>query len=161
MLSTAVPGSARPTSARVREALFSIVGHDLSGQSILDAFGGSGLLALEAWSRGARVVVVERVPAAARAIRGNVRGLDADVEVHVGDIYRLVNRLGPFDGVIADPPYAADPHKALVAVAGVRPRWIVLETRAETEPPEAPADLALDRRRCYGGTALCVYRREA
>ncbi|MCE7957512.1 MAG: 16S rRNA (guanine(966)-N(2))-methyltransferase RsmD, partial [Acidobacteria bacterium ACB2] len=56
-----VPAGVRPTASRVREALFSMVGQDLRGWSVLDAFGGTGLLALEAVSRGAApVVVVER-----------------------------------------------------------------------------------------------------
>ena len=51
VLPAPLPEGVRPTSARTREALFSIVGQDLEGLSFLDAFGGAGLIAIEAWSR--------------------------------------------------------------------------------------------------------------
>lgn len=147
----------RPTSARVREALFSLVGHDLAGRSVLDAFGGTGLMGLEAWSRGADVVIVERDRRAARAIRENVGALGASVDVRQGDVLQLAPSLGPFDGVIADPPYAQPTRAVLDALAPLVRGWLVLETDATT-PEEQVDGLILDRRRVYGGSALTVYR---
>lgn len=155
-----VPPAARPTSARVREALFSLVGHDLEGLTVLDAFGGSGLLALEAWSRGAEVTVVERDRAALRRIQENARALGAEVRIVAGDVLRLADTLGAFDGVLVDPPYAMPPGPALEALAPLARSWLVLETDAGTDAPPT-GSLQLDRRRVYGGTALAVYRRGA
>ena len=155
-----VPDGARPTSARVREALFSIVGQDLTDLRVLDAFAGSGLLGFEAWSRGARVVMVERRVAAIRAIRRNAAALGAQPEVRHADVLRIGPALGRFDGVLLDPPYADDPVPALAALGALCDGWLTLETDARRPAPELDI-LVLQRRRCYGGTALCVYRRRA
>src|SRR4051795_12651307 len=82
----APPGRAtRPTSDRVREALFSILG-PLDGERVLDLFAGSGALGLEALSRGAAsATLVERAPAALRVLRENVAELAADAEVVSAD----------------------------------------------------------------------------
>lgn len=157
-LPVAVPEGVRPTSSRVREALFSLVGHDLAGERVLDAFGGTGLLGLEAWSRGAEVVVVERDPAVAARIRRNAEGLGAGLDVRVGDVVALAPGLGRFHVVLADPPYRMAPGPLVEALAGCVGRVIVVETEAGTEVPDV-AGLVLDRRRTYGGTALAVYRR--
>lgn len=148
----------RPTSARVREALFSIVGQDLTGARVLDAFGGSGLLGLEAWSRGAEVVICEQRPRVARAIRSAVDALGAQVEVVVGDVLAVASTLGPLDGVLADPPYALDPAPILGALGALAPAWLVLEAEASRSAPPTAGPLALDRVRGFGGTSLWVYR---
>lgn len=125
---------------------------------VLDAFGGSGLLGLEAWSRGADVLIVERNPRAAKAIRSAATGLDAEVEVRIGDVLRLAPELGRFDGVLADPPYKAPVMPALQALASCVGEWLVLESDAQTEVPDRAGRLALDRSRKYGGTAIHLYR---
>ena len=152
-----VPKGARPTSSRVREALFSLLGNDLSGQRVLDGFGGSGLLALEAWSRGASVVCVERNGGAVRAIRANVDALGAEVQVVCSDL--LHHRGGPYDIALLDPPYALDPTPFLEHVAALQVSTIVLEGPKGSPSPQVDG-LALDRQRCYGDTVLRVYQRE-
>lgn len=106
----------RPTTDRVREALFSslssIAGADLGGGSGLDAFAGSGALGLEALSRGVdAVTLVERDRAALEALRANVEGLGVAgrTSIAVGDVQTLVSagalRRGPFSLLLLDPPY--------------------------------------------------------
>src|SRR5262249_14722455 len=99
----------RPTSDRVREALFSILG-PLDGAAVLDLFAGSGALALEALSRGAaRAPPVERAPAALKAISANLQALDADADVRDRDVRAFVRdastAAGPYDLIFLDPPY--------------------------------------------------------
>jgi 16S rRNA (guanine966-N2)-methyltransferase len=154
-LATPVPEGARPTAARVREALFSVVGQDLAGVRVLDAFGGSGLLALEAWSRGAEVTVVERDRAAADAISANVAALGASVQVVVGDV--LATAVGRYHLLLVDPPYAAPVEPVLRALAAATLQTLVLEHDAAVEPPAQVPGLALARTRAYGGTALSFY----
>lgn len=114
-----VPGSGtRPTSDRVREAVFSALEHRLPGPwtdtAVLDAFAGSGALGLEAWSRGARsVLLVERDARAARVASDNVAELGArNVHVLRTDAWKLPPRTevrqaqDPCDLVFLDPPYA-------------------------------------------------------
>lgn len=158
MLAESVGPDVRPTSSRVREALFSMIGHDLSEIRILDAYGGTGLLGLEAWSRGAEVTIVESNPTSARTIEANAAALGAPVRIRTGRVEELAPGLGRFDGVIADPPYRFDPVPIVAALTAVSDGWLVLETDERVEAPDAPAGWAIDRRRTYGGTALVVYR---
>ena len=152
------PAGVRPTSARVREALFSIVGQELGGSRILDACAGSGLLGLEAWSRGASVVAVEQNAKTYRRLRQNIEALGASVTPMRGDVVRLATGLGTFDGIVVDPPYALDPTPLVDALGPCTTDWLVLESDANRPPPEVDA-LAIDRRRTYGGTSLTLYRR--
>jgi len=157
VLPTPIPSSARPTSSRVREALFDLVGHDLSGQRVLDAFGGSGLLGLEAWSRGAEVVLVERDAAALRSIRANVASLGATIDVVGADVLRWAATAPPFDGVLVDPPYAMDPSPILAALGPLAKAWLVLEGSRQGSSPACPPGLVMDRERWYGDTVLRVF----
>lgn len=151
----------RPTASRVREAIFSVVGQDLTGVRVLDAFGGSGVLAAEAWSRGAEVVVVERDARTAQAISENLRGLRCDVRLVVGDLHSVLAGLGMFDGILADPPYADDPMQHLPALAAQATAWLVYEARAGRPLPRAVGDFRCERVRAYGDCALHVYARDA
>ncbi|HEY7760825.1 MAG TPA: 16S rRNA (guanine(966)-N(2))-methyltransferase RsmD [Burkholderiales bacterium] len=99
----------RPTPDRVRETLFNWLGQDLTGRVCLDLFAGSGVLGLEAASRGAReVVMVERDPQALRALQDNVRMLQAAavrlVRADALEFIKLDTRT--YDVVFLDPPYA-------------------------------------------------------
>lgn len=147
----------RPTSSRVREALFSMVGQDLGGLRVLDAFGGSGILGLEAWSRGADVVIVEQNPAALAAIREAGASLGASWAVLRGDVFHVGPAQGRFDVVLADPPYAMAPLRVLEGLAPCVAGWLVYEAQAQTRVPEVVANLRLDRRREFGGSALHLF----
>ncbi len=153
-----VPSGVRPTPARVREALFDVLGHDLAGWTVLDATGGSGILALEAAARGAdRVVILDRNGRAIRGIREAVRalGLGNRVEVRRGDALRDALPEDVFDLVLADPPYG-DP--LLPWLDRLRPRarcWFVLEHTAREPAPDAGGEGVRTRR--YGDTALTFY----
>jgi len=103
----------RPTSDRVREALFARLG-DLSGRAVLDLYAGSGALGIEALSRGAdSLVSVDRSAAALRCIRENLESLGASDRsaTQRGDAPAVVRRLARgrqrFDLVLVDPPYAS------------------------------------------------------
>jgi 16S rRNA (guanine966-N2)-methyltransferase len=106
----APPGDAtRPTSDRVREALFSILG-DVGGARVLDLFAGSGALGLEALSRGAGgAVFVDRAPAAVAAVRTNLGALDLHAPVlrleARAALRRAAARREAYDLVFLDPPY--------------------------------------------------------
>lgn len=136
-----------------------MVGHDLTGQTVLDAFAGSGLLGLEAWSRGAEVTLVERDRRALQGLRANAQLLGASVQILGGDVLALAPTLGRFHGVLVDPPYALAPGPILLALAPLVGRWLMLESDASVEAPAPPPGLELDRRRIYGSTALTLYVR--
>jgi 16S rRNA (guanine(966)-N(2))-methyltransferase RsmD len=107
----------RPTPDRVRETLFNWLGQDLTGRVCLDLFAGSGVLGLEAASRGARaVVMVERDPQAVRALQDNLRMLQAGAVrlVQADALEFLSSDAGSYDVVFLDPPYAVDGREQLL-----------------------------------------------
>jgi 16S rRNA (guanine966-N2)-methyltransferase len=162
----AVPGDAtRPTTDRVREALFSVLGARVEGARALDLFAGTGALAIEALSRGAAsAVLVEQSPQATAVIRANLQAMDltgvAVVRRTRVEVYLRTQRDGPFDLVLLDPPYALPVGLlagllARLARGALAPGAVVaLEASARAEPPPWPPDLQPDRPRRYGDTAL-------
>jgi 16S rRNA (guanine(966)-N(2))-methyltransferase RsmD len=103
----------RPTSDRLRETLFNILGRTIEGAVFVDAYAGSGAVGIEALSRGARhVMFLENHAAAVRLLRKNlsVLGISAGAEILSGDVARsfelLVARRAHPDFVFLDPPYA-------------------------------------------------------
>jgi len=158
VLRESVADGVRPTSSRVREALFSIVGQDLAGETVLDAFGGAGIVGLEAWSRGATVTVMERDRAAYQGIVARGKQAKATWTVKHGDVLRDAGTLGVFDGVFADPPYASDPVEIVAKLGPLAKMWFVIEVAGGATVPEQAGTLALDRRRAYGTTELVIYR---
>ena len=159
-----VPGkprpATRPTASRVREALFSIVGQDLSGVTVLDAFGGTGLLSFEAASRGAELAwVLEKDGAAVRQIRRSAEalGLADRVIVRRGTAPKDLPP-GRYGLILLDPPYAMDPTDVLTAAAPLAAGLVVLE-HAASRPAPTVAGLTGSTRR-YGDTALTLYEPE-
>jgi 16S rRNA (guanine966-N2)-methyltransferase len=163
----------RPTSDRVREALFGILTSAgvVEGARVLDLYAGTGALALEALSRGAaRAVLVESSREALSALRANVGalGVGGEAQVMAADVRRAVGRLarhGPFDLVLADPPWAlVDSGEAPRALADVvsggalAPGALVVVEHAARSQPPAIAGLARGETRRYGDTAITFYK---
>ena len=148
----------RPTSDRVREAAFNLIG-PVEGASVLDLYAGSGAMGLEALSRGAaRVHFVESDPVACRTIQRNLEKLRLHGRVTCGDVLAaLACEPQSYDLVLADPPYELTDHSVL---ARYLPRvlaedgLVVLETAAKVEP-ELPLALRTSRR--YGSARLTLY----
>jgi 16S rRNA (guanine966-N2)-methyltransferase len=149
----------RPTSDRVREAAFNLIG-PLDGESVLDLYAGSGAMGLEALSRGAeRAVFVESDRDACRAIALNLEKLRlTGARVVCGDVLSaLANEQQRYDLVLVDPPYELTDHAAL---ARYLPRvlaedgLLVFETAAKVEP-DLPLALRTSRR--YGAARLTLY----
>lgn len=160
----------RPTSDRVREALFSAIeaALDLDGARVLDLYAGTGALGLEALSRGAAsAVLVESDPGALAVLRANVAavGLPGAV-VRPGRVAAVLAESPgePFELVLADPPYAQDPAADLLALVGndwVGPGSLVVVERARRDgPPDWPPSLSPGRVRRYGDTELHWARAE-
>lgn len=160
----------RPTSDRVREALFNVLEHgapalDFEGARVLDLFAGSGALGLEALSRGARYSLFIEDDAGARgAIRRNVEalGLTGITKIWRRDATKLgpAGSLAPFDLIFCDPPYGKGLGERALASA-VEGQWIapeaiaVLEERAGPAPAWPAPFEEIDRRR-YGDTEIAI-----
>ncbi|MFC4000619.1 16S rRNA (guanine(966)-N(2))-methyltransferase RsmD [Prauserella oleivorans] len=156
----------RPTSERVREALFNAldVAGELDGARVLDLYAGSGALGLEALSRGAAdVLFVEADRRAVEVLRANVTALGLGGTVRHGKVEAVVAEAAaaPFDLVVADPPYALEDAR-LTAVLGdlVARGWltqtalVIVERALRDGEPSWPEGLAPVRTKRYGDTAL-------
>jgi 16S rRNA (guanine966-N2)-methyltransferase len=174
-LALQVPKSGtRPTSDRVREAIFSALDardavHDAR---VLDLYAGSGALGLEAASRGASsVVLVEKSPAAAQVCRRNAAAVTAaarsargsrvpSVEVRAASVQSyLAGAAGPFDVVFLDPPYGVGETELTGTLTALAPLLapdavVCVERSARVPEPTLPGGLVLERRKDYGETAI-------
>ncbi len=162
----------RPTPAKVREALFSILGLRVEAAKVLDLFAGTGALGIEALSRGAsEAVFVEADPSAARLLKRNIEslGLDAACRVVVADVFRALGVISEegasFDIVLLDPPYGkglgerAVKHaaqKGLIAARGI----VAWEHPAKREPIGPMPGFGKVATKRYGDTALTILERE-
>ena len=160
----APPGrDTRPTSDRVREALFSILG-PLDGASVLDLYAGSGALGIEALSRGAdSTVFVEKDARAVKALIANLEALGAQGDVRradVGAALRDASRRGEtYSLVLCDPPYRLAPDLGEPLSEALGP-VLAPGARVVTESDRRhPLDLAIpisDERR-YGDTLIRIH----
>jgi 16S rRNA (guanine966-N2)-methyltransferase len=162
----------RPTSDRVRQALFNVLEHgapqfDFTGSRVLDLFAGSGALGLEAMSRGARFCLFVEDSAEARAaIRRNVEALSLTgaTKIWRRDATKLgeAGTMQPFDLIFLDPPYGKglgrDALQSAAAGGWIRDGAIaVLEDRADAEAALPASFQELDAR-IYGETKIVVMR---
>lgn len=167
----------RPTTDRVREAVFSALtaleGSDLGGGEALDAFAGSGALGLEALSRGiTRVTLVESSRGAVAAVKRNVAALDAGAcaRIVVGDVFASAERGllpgGPFSLLLLDPPYTLSGSEIarLVAIlAGhelLEDRALIVYEHASGTAVTWPEGVSPVARKRYGSTEVDIARYE-
>jgi len=172
-ISLAVPKSGtRPTSDRVREAIFSALDASdaLTGARVVDLYAGSGALGLEAASRGAaEIVLVERDAAAAAVCRRNAatirglapRGAEPRIDVVAQPVSTWVGGAGGsrWDVAFLDPPYDLSESDLLGVLAALAPQLladaiVVLERSTRSPEPTLPAGLDLVRTKSYGETAV-------
>jgi 16S rRNA (guanine966-N2)-methyltransferase len=163
----APPGrGTRPTSDRVREALFSTLGA-LDGARVLDLFAGSGALGIEALSRGAeRALLVERDPRAVAVIRANLDALGLaapEAEVHAGPARAALraasSRGDTYDLVFLDPPYRSAPELGRELSAALEPLLSGGGRVVSESDRRAPLalDLPLTHERRYGDTLIRIH----
>jgi len=151
----------RPTSDRVREAMFnSLFSLDaIEGACVLDAFAGSGALGIEALSRGAlHATFVETGRNALAALRENIETLQLGAQGRVvpGDALAHLERTAAegshYDLVLLDPPYGFDQWDELLAAVPVGAR-VVIESDREVVVPDS---WEVHRRKRYGGTVVTL-----
>ncbi len=158
----------RPTTDRVKEAMFSIIHFDLPGAEVLDLFGGTGQLGIEALSRGAKsAVFVDAGEPACRLIRENLKRtrLEGQGRVIRSDYLEFLSRSGEqFDIILLDPPYAEvfleNSLKRIAEIDILRVNGIIVAERplgkeltVELEGYQRSRDYK------YGNTLLTIYRK--
>lgn len=154
----------RPTSDRVREAMFSTITsmQEIEGASVLDLFAGSGALGIEAISRGAAsVTLVDSDRAAVEAIRANLEVLGElrdRATVVRSDAPRYAEGAPPFDLVLADPPYEFAGWTGLLAALCPKTGLLVAETGGPWDPGPGWETVKVKK---YGGTVVSITRPSA
>ena len=157
----------RPTTDQVKEAMFNIVQFDVEGRRVLDLFGGTGQLGLEAASRGAgETVIVDHDRAAVKLIRENAEHCRLDVRVVQCDALSYLERGERFDLILLDPPYdsglAGKTLETIKKIDNLSEGGIIIcETRRETLLPEPERPYGKGREYRYGKVKLTVYTRES
>ena len=166
----------RPSKARLRQALFNSLQMLVPGSRVLDLFAGSGSLGFEALSRGAAAVVaVETARPALSVLQGNAKILQLEPAEYrwlahpVEECWQDALRDGPFDIVMADPPYAdgwelnllnETPLEKILVPEGVFVlEWGLVKSKIEILPDETPL-LVKIREKLYGDSGLTTYRRK-
>ena len=161
----------RPTTDKVKESIFNIIGPYFDGGVALDLFGGSGNLGIESLSRGIdRVIFVDRETIAINTIKQNVKDLKIEdqVEIYRNDAFKalkaIVKRGLQFDLILLDPPYKGQRineiiefihENELLAMDGI----IMAECLKEDELHESIGDIHQVKREIYGITAITIYNR--
>ena len=157
----------RPTTDQVKEAIFNICQFDVEGRRVLDLFGGTGQLGIEAKSRGAaQVDIVDAARDSVRLIKENVALTGLEVRVLQADALDYLKRCGSYDLIFLDPPYDSGlAEKALNAIKAFdilsKGGIIICETRAETALPALEAPYVLKKQYRYGKVKLTTYSKEA
>ncbi|MCP8970265.1 16S rRNA (guanine(966)-N(2))-methyltransferase RsmD [Ectobacillus ponti] len=169
----AVPGTGtRPTTDKVKESIFNIIGPYYEGGTVLDLFGGSGGLGIEALSRGMeKAIFVDKDMKAVQTIRQNLEScrLTEFAEVYRNEAERalkaLVKRGIRFDLVLLDPPYKGQKIAALIGIMDqhdlLQPQAVIMAEHAVEETlPDRIGALARTRYENYGITAISIYEHE-
>lgn len=157
----------RPTSSRLRGALFNICQTYVEGARFLDLFAGSGAMGLEALSRGAAwATFVERDRDAVSAIRKNVMtlGVESQVSIMSGDCLQLLQRMPvtvPFQIIYLDPPYENWDHEILTLIdtTGILAKDGYLFIEEAKKPTQILTNLELISERNAGRSNLFQYRK--
>ena len=167
---TAVPGKGtRPTTDKVKESIFNMIGPYFDGGWVLDLYAGTGGLGIEALSRGAeRAVFVERDAKAFAVVQQNVAAcrLQERAELYKNDAARALQALAKrnlqFDLVFLDPPYAQQKIAEVIATLQERDlvadgAWIVTEHDTGVKLPDRIGKCVINRSAVYGDTAVTLY----
>jgi len=158
----------RPTRAMVREAIFDMIGPKIVNATVLDLFSGSGLLGLEAKSRGAKqIFFVEQDKTTCKTLKDNIASLTGahDDPILCNTVYKAIKRLNhteiKFDIVLMDPPYEMDavPILNILSTTGIvkTKGWIVVE-RGKHSLEVIPEGLEEIRKKTYGYSKVYILR---
>jgi 16S rRNA (guanine966-N2)-methyltransferase len=151
---------ARPTTDRVKEAMFGVLQFHIAGARVLDAFAGSGALGIEALSRGAaHVDFIEKDPACWRALEENLKAIgNANASVYRGDSLRVMPGLGPYDIMLLDPPYGKELYLPALETAKehkiLNDKAIIVAECRRTFDLSVPMEYNLTKRKNYGDITL-------
>ena len=157
----------RPTTDNVKESVFNIIQFDIEGRRVLDLFGGTGQMGIEALSRGAReVVFIDKSKDAVKLIRDNLQTCGMQAKVVQTDALSYLRSGERFDLIFVDPPYDSCLYEpVLSAINSVdnlsEDGIIICEARADLPFPDVKEPYRKVREYRYGRVKICIYKREA
>ena len=165
-LQTLEGNDVRPTTERVKEAMFSAIQFDIEGRRVLDLFAGTGQLGIECLSRGAReAVFVDSSRDAVKIVKDNLKTCGFSAPVLQMDALSYLRSCGKFDLIFIDPPYDSGVYESvletinsvdLLSDGGI----IMCESRREKSLPEMNAPYRKVKEYNYGKVKLCLYTKE-
>ena len=149
----------RPTLSKVRQGVFNVLFSELGdfeGKSFLDLFGGSGIMGLEALSRGFKeVLVFEKNPKIAQVLKKNYTALELKPNLKIGDSLKLVNKIEKtFDVIYIDPPYYSGVYEKILEM--LPPAKLIVVEHSESLK-RIPA-LTLIKEKNYGGKLVSFFK---
>jgi 16S rRNA (guanine966-N2)-methyltransferase len=163
----------RPTSSKVRQAVFNIIGNDIDGLHVMDLFAGTGIMGIEALSRGAEwVIFFDNSTRSVELIRKNLElcGLSNRGFVVKGDIKNSIPpheklKKGVIDLAFIDPPYGRELIPGLLEAIVKRGVMsdngiIVTESKRDKVLPLNAGEFILSKTRIYGETKIDIYERQ-
>ena len=157
---------ARPTLDRMKETLFNILAPKLNDACVLDLFAGSGQIAIECLSRGARrAILCDNSRDALRAIKANFAKIDVTPEIEFCDYHDCLARIDEkLDLIFVDPPYKSDFYYGVLAEVDRRQLlsedgWVVCEHSATDNLPQTVGNLTLFDCRKMGTVKFSFYKR--
>ena len=157
----------RPTTDNVKESVFNIIQFDIEGRRVLDLFGGTGQMGIEALSRGAReAVFVDRNRDAVKLIRDNLRTCGMQADVLQTDALSYLKRGEQFDLIFVDPPYDGGLYEPVLSTINSVDNLseggiIICEARADLSFPDVKEPYRRIREYRYGKVKICIYKKES
>jgi len=162
----------RPTSDRVKEALFSMLSSIVVNKEILDLFAGTGNLGLEALSRGAfKATFVDKDKSALNLLKSNIKLLEFEerAEIYLADAFKALKMFGKakkkFDIVFIDPPYGENLYERIIISLLCdkvlnKESIVVIEHLSQLHLREKYNGLSIAKSRRYGNTCITIYTKE-
>lgn len=158
----------RPTTDQVKESVFNILQFDIEGRTMLDLFGGTGQMGIEALSRGAkRVTFVDSSQTSVKLIRDNLKtvGFENNADVIQGDSVRFLDSCGKYDIIYIDPPYASELYGEVLnkinKIDILKDNGIIVcESLYGAELPQMVSPYRMKNTRKYGKIAITVYTKD-
>ncbi|MBR4392701.1 MAG: 16S rRNA (guanine(966)-N(2))-methyltransferase RsmD [Oscillospiraceae bacterium] len=157
----------RPTTDNVKESVFNIIQFDIEGRRVLDLFGGTGQMGIEALSRGAReAVFVDKSREAVKLIRDNLQTCGMEAKVLQTDALSYLRSGERFDLIFVDPPYDSGLYEPVLSTINSVDNLseggiIICEAHVDVPFPDVREPYRKAREYRYGKVKICIYKKEA
>lgn len=154
----------RPTLSKIRESLFNVLQNEITDASFLDVFAGSGIVGIEAASRGAKeVIFIEKNPKHYKLLKENLSNINFANKTFLADSCNILEKFNEkyFDIIFSDPPYKTDLNNKILEIVSRKKLlknggWLILECNKDEDFTEKikSCNFELIKEKCYGDTKV-------